>query len=202
MDMIDAFQTPKQKLGENEMKTFPTVVIMLTLLSTSLDLPGKIDPRRVRTMQKYSYSNWCGHTRMAYPRLVQDWYLPDLSLPTNGINAVVENEAFETGRGFFIVRNGDELFYIDSKICGSVEDAHASVIERFSNMTTTRIFPQVTNDIGDVLFHYRFNSGLDFAVFTRNNVFVWIDSRIESCSATNIAKQVDVSILRASGVEP
>ena len=202
MDMIDAFQTPKQKLGENEMKTFPTVVIMLTLLSTSLDLPGKIDPRRVRTMQKYSYSNWCGHTRMAYPRLVQDWYLPDLSLPTNGINAVVENEAFETGRGFFIVRNGDELFYIDSKICGSVEDAHASVIERFSNMTTTRIFPQVTNDIGDVLFHYRFNSGLDFAVFTRNNVFVWIDSRIESCSATNIAKQVDASILRASGVEP
>ena len=62
------------------MKTFPTVVILLTLLSTSLDLPGKIDPRRVRTMQKYSYSNWCGHTRMAYPRLVQDWYLPDLSL--------------------------------------------------------------------------------------------------------------------------
>ena len=104
--------------------------------------------------------------------------------------------------GFFIVRNGDELIYVDSEVCGSVEDAHASVIERFSNMTTTRIFPQVTNDIGDVLFHYRFNSGLDFAVFTRNNVFVWIDSRIESCSATNIAKQVDVSILRASGVEP
>ena len=54
------------------MKTFPTVVILLTLLSTSLDLPGKIDSRRVRTMQQYSSSNWCGHTRMAYPRLVQD----------------------------------------------------------------------------------------------------------------------------------
>ena len=81
------------------MKTFPTVVILLTLLSTSLDLPGKIDSRRVRTMEKYSSSNWCGRTRMTYPRLVQDWYLPDLALPTNGINAVVENEAFETGRG-------------------------------------------------------------------------------------------------------
>ena len=184
------------------MKTFPTVVIMLTLLSTSLDLPGKIDPRRVRTMQKYSYSNWCGHTRMAYPRLVQDWYLPDLSLPTNGINAVVENEAFETGRGFFIVRNGDELVYVDSKICGSVEDAHASVIEKFSNMTTTRIFPQVTNDIGDVLFYYQYPGDGDSVVFTRNNVFVRIRSDMLFCSATNIAKQIDVSILRASGVEP
>ena len=176
--------------------------MVFVAIGVALSMPGEVDPYDESVKRAYDYSNWCGRTRMDYPRLVQDWYLPDLSLPTNGINAVVENEAFETGRGFFIVRNGDELVYVDSKICGSVEDAHASVIEKFSNMTTTRIFTQVTNDIGDVLFHYRFNSGLDFAVFTRNNVFVWIDSRIGSCSATNIAKQVDVSILRASGVEP
>ena len=176
--------------------------MVFVAIGVALSMPGEVDSYDESVKRAYGYSNWCGRTRMDYPRLVQDWYLPDLSLPTNGINAVVENDAFETGRGFFIVRNGDELVYVDSKICGSVEDAHASVIEKFSNMTTTRIFPQVTNDIGDVLFHYRFNSGLDFAVFTRNNVFVWIDSRIGSCSATNIAKQVDVSILRASGVEP
>ena len=151
---------------------------------------------------RYAYSNWCGRTRMTYPRLVQDWYLPDLALPTNGINAVVENEAFETGRGFFIVRNGDELIYVDSEICGSVEGAHEAVIEKFSNMTTTRIFPQVTNDIGDVLFYYQYPGDGDSVVFTRNNVFVRIRSDMLSCSATNIAKQIDVSILRASGVEP
>ena len=159
--------------------------MVFVAIGVALSMPGEVDSYDESVKRAYGYSNWCGRTRMDYPRLVQDWYLPDLSLLTNGINAVVE-----------------KLVYVDSKICGSVEDAHASVIEKFSNMTTTRIFPQVTNDIGDVLFHYRFNSGLDFAVFTRNNVFVWIDSRIGSCSATNIAKQVDVSILRASGVEP
>ena len=187
-----------------KVKVLSVVVVSLMGHAASVDLSADeasfdLDED---TVLRYAYSNWCGRTRMTYPRLVQDWYLPDFSLPTNGINAVVENEAFETGRGFFIVRDGDELVYVDSEICGSVEGAHEAVIEKFSNMTTTRIFPQVTNDIGDVLFHYRFKSGLDFAVFTRNNVFVWIDSRIESCSATNIAKQIDVSILRASGVEP
>ena len=69
-------------------------------------------------------------------------------------------------------------------------------------MTTTRIFPQVTNDIGDVLFYYQYPEDSDSVVFTRNNVFVRIRSNMQSCSATNIAKQIDVSILRASGVEP
>ena len=69
-------------------------------------------------------------------------------------------------------------------------------------MTTTRIFPQVTNDIGDVLFYYQYPGDGDSVVFTRNNVFVRIRSDMLFCSATNIAKQIDVSILRASGVEP
>ena len=176
--------------------------MVFVAIGVALSMPGEVDPYDESVKRAYDYSNWCGRTRMDYPRLVQDWYLPDLSLPTNGINAVVENEAFETGRGFFIVRNGDELIYVDSEICGSVEGAHEAVIEKFSNMTTTRIFPQVTNDIGDVLFYYQYPGDGDSVVFTRNNVFVRIRSDMLSCSATNIAKQIDVSILRASGVEP
>ena len=176
--------------------------IVFVAIGVALSMPGEVDSYDESVKRAYGYSNWCGRTRMDYPRLVQDWYLPDLSLPTNGINAVVENEAFETGRGFFIVRNGDELIYVDSEICGSVEGAHEAVIEKFSNMTTTRIFPQVTNDIGDVLFYYQYPGDGDSVVFTRNNVFVRIRSDMLSCSATNIAKQIDVSILRASGVEP
>ena len=176
--------------------------MVFVAIGVALSMPGEVDSYDESVKRAYGYSNWCGRTRMDYPRLVQDWYLPDLSLPTNGINAVVENEAFETGRGFFIVRNGDELIYVDSEICGSVEGAHEAVIEKFSNMTTTRIFPQVTNDIGDVLFYYQYPGDGDSVVFTRNNVFVRIRSDMLSCSATNIAKQIDVSILRASGVEP
>ena len=176
--------------------------MVFVAIGVALSMPGEVDSYDESVKRAYGYSNWCGRTRMDYPRFVQDWYLPDLSLPTNGINAVVENEAFETGRGFFIVRNGDELIYVDSEICGSVEGAHEAVIEKFSNMTTTRIFPQVTNDIGDVLFYYQYPGDGDSVVFTRNNVFVRIRSDMLSCSATNIAKQIDVSILRASGVEP
>ena len=176
--------------------------MVFVAIGVALSMPGEVDSYDESVKRAYGYSNWCGRTRMDYPRLVQDWYLPDLSLPTNGINAVVENEAFETGRGFFIVRNGDELIYVDSEICGSVEGAHEAVIEKFSNMTTTRICPQVTNDIGDVLFYYQYPGDGDSVVFTRNNVFVRIRSDMLSCSATNIAKQIDVSILRASGVEP
>ena len=176
--------------------------MVFVAIGVALSMPGEVDSYDESVKRAYGYSNWCGRTRMDYPRLVQDWYLPDLSLPTNGINAVVENEAFETGRGFFIVRNGDELIYVDSEICGSVEGAHEAVIEKFSNMTTTRIFPQVTNDIGDVLFYYQYPGDGDSVVFTRNNVFVRIRSDMLFCSATNIAKQIDVSILRASGVEP
>ena len=176
--------------------------MVFVAIGVALSMPGGVDSYDESVKRAYGYSNWCGRTRMDYPRFVQDWYLPDLSLPTNGINAVVENEAFETGRGFFIVRNGDELIYVDSEICGSVEGAHEAVIEKFSNMTTTRIFPQVTNDIGDVLFYYQYPGDGDSVVFTRNNVFVRIRSDMLSCSATNIAKQIDVSILRASGVEP
>ena len=176
--------------------------MVFVAIGVALSMPGEVDSYDESVKRAYGYSNWCGRTRMDYPRLVQDWYLPDLSLPTNGINAVVENEAFETGRGFFIVRNGDELIYVDSEICGSVEGAHEAVIEKFSNMTTTRIFPQVTNDIGDVLFYYQYPGDGDSVVFTRNNVFVRIRSDMLFCSATNVAKQIDVSILRASGVEP
>lgn len=63
-------------------------------------------------------------------------------------------------------------------------------------------------DIGDVLFYRRFTNGVggvsfaDSGSFARNNVAVWIRSYASSCPATNIAKQIDVSILRASGVEP
>ena len=113
--------------------------MVFVAIGVALSMPGEVDSYDESVKRAYGYSNWCGRTRMDYPRLVQDWYLPDLSLPTNGINAVVENEAFETGRGFFIVRNGDELIYVDSEICGSVEGAHEAVIEKFSNMTTTRI---------------------------------------------------------------
>ena len=69
-------------------------------------------------------------------------------------------------------------------------------------MTIMARFLQITNDIGDVLFYRLYRRDGDYACFARNNVFVSISSDLSSYSATNIAKQIDTDILRASGLGP
>ena len=135
-------------------------------------------------VQRYAYSNWCGRTRMVYPRLVQDWYLPDLSLPTNGLNNVTVVNDREVSSAFsrLLVANQDrELLRVDTRVCTGVEEAHEAIIRWFSRMTKPFCYPQVTNDIGDVLFYRQHPSGGCSASFARNNVFVWIRSHMPSC---------------------
>ena len=113
-------------------------------------------------VQRYAYSNWCGRTRMVYPRLVQDWYLPDLSLPTNGLNNVTVVNDREVSSAFsrLLVANQDrELLRVDTRVCTGVEEAHEAIIRWFSRMTKPFCYPQVTNDIGDVLFYRQHPSG-------------------------------------------
>jgi len=153
-------------------------------------------------MRKYAYSNWCGRTRMVYPRLVRDWILPDLSLPTNGMEIAVECRSSGSGRGFYIFRNDTDMFHVHTCVYDDVEDTHHAIIERFSNMAIPADFLQTTNGIGDVFFSRRSEGRDDSVVFSRNNVFSRIRSFDSSYSATNIAKQIDASILRASGVNP
>ena len=160
-------------------------------------------------MEKYSYSNWCGRTRMDYPRLVQDWRLPALSLPTNDLDDVaVGTQVIGTPSFVLVETNGHTLVRVNTKVYSDVCGAHEALMWRFAHSMNPYPCPQVTNDIGDVLFYRRFTNGVggvsfaDSGSFARNNVAVWIRSYASSCPATNIAKQVDVSILRASGVEP
>ena len=179
--------------------------MVFVAIGVALSMPGGVDSYDESVKRAYDYSNWCGRTRMDYPRLVQDWYLPDLSLPTTGLNHVTVVNDREVSSAFsrlLVAHQDRELLRVDARVCTGAEEAHEAIIRWFSRMTKPFCYPQVTNDIGDVLFYRQHPSGGCSASFARNNVFVWIRSHMPSCSATNIAKQVDVSILRASGVEP
>ena len=180
--------------------------MLFVAIGVALSMPGEVDSYDESVKRAYGYSNWCGRTRMDYPRLVRDWRFPDLAFPTNDLDTVVVDEGLEASRSFFVFRRDGrrhrELFGIDTEICSNIENAHGFIMRKFSYITAPIRYQQVTNGIGDVLFYYRYPGDCDFAVFARNNVFVSISSYMPSCPATNIAKQVDVSILRASGMEP
>ena len=183
--------------------------MVFVAIGVALSMPGETDPYDESVKQAYGYSSWCGHTRMDYPRLVQDWRLPALSLPTNDLDDVaVGTQVIGTPSFVLVETNGHTLVRVNTKVYSDVRGAHEALMWRFAHSMNPYPCPQVTNDIGDVLFYRRFTNGVggvsfaDSGSFARNNVAVWIRSYASSCSATNIAKQIDVSILRASGVEP
>ena len=183
--------------------------MVFVAIGVALSMPGEEDPYDESVKQAYDYSNWCGRTRMDYPRLVQDWRLPVLSLPTNDLDDVaVGTQVIGTPSFVLVETNGHTLVRVNTKVYSDVRGAHEALMWRFAHSMNPYPCPQVTNDIGDVLFYRRFTNGVggvsfaDSGSFARNNVAVWIRSYASSCSATNIAKQIDVSILRASGVEP
>lgn len=156
------------------------------------------------TKPRYGYTNWCGRTRMDYPRRVRDWWMPaNLSLPTNDLFPIVWSEHEGVSSDIHLSAPGhDTLFRIKTKVCTDAEAAHDAIMKEFSRMTIMARFLQITNDIGDVLFYRLYRRDGDYACFARNNVFVSISSDLSSYSATNIAKQIDTDILRASGLGP
>ena len=92
--------------------------MVFVAIGVALSMPGEVDPYDESVKRAYDYSNWCGRTRMDYPRLVQDWYLPDLSLPTNGLKNVTVVNDREVSSAFsrLLVANQDrELLRVDTR---------------------------------------------------------------------------------------
>ena len=67
-------------------------------------------------------------------------------------------------------------------------------------MNVPRVWPCSTNDLGDVVFAF-LPEPESYVAFRRNNVFIAVDSWTVTLNATNIARQIDASLLRASGVD-
>ena len=157
------------------------------------------DPFDEEIADACGFSSWKGMLRQNYPCPVGELAPPPLDLPTNGLDAVSVC-SMKHVQGVRVLSGDHLLADIQMRIAPSPLLAKRMIVEQFSEMSTVFLCTQVTNGIGDVLFHRSQGTSGDFAVFARNNVFVLVDSRMPSCSATNIAQRIDAAILRVSGV--
>lgn len=152
-----------------------------------------------RIMEDYAFTQWGGTTRRNYARLVpKDWSLPELQLPTNALESIhVVTSKMGDRKRVFVAEGDRTILRIDVEVCSDVEAAHRTIMDQFANMTTTYRYPRLTNEIADVLFFKDWGSR-SFMTFARNNVYVSLRSNMAACQITNVASQIDTSILYVS----
>ena len=163
---------------------------------------GRDDAMVFQAMDRYAFDQWRVVSRREYPHPVSNLEIGELDLPTNGAAARISSR-LETSDGYrlFVFQDGEILFRVRSRILPTLEEAHRAVLRTLSGMARPVSFLQTTNDTGDVLFIHDVPGASSLAVFARNNVWGDVLSNMPSCSATNIARQIDAAILRASGVQ-
>ena len=137
--------------------------------------------------------------RMKYAAAVSEWTMPGLGLPTNGVEASTWRSG--AGRTTCLVLSQGESMLVNvmTRICSGPDGAQSALCEHFDSMTRLRVWPCTTNGCGDVAF-CSLLPDQSHVVFCRNNVFAVVDSWTNAICATNIARQIDAAILRASGV--
>ena len=174
------------------------LMFFTVLLGASLGY-GSNDADVIAT--RHAFSQWANMTLTNYPSMVHGRLYPDVTFPTNGLPVSVRLDEDDLELELSIRRGDDELFRVNTWVRPSVESAHRAIIQDLSSMSSVQSYVRMNNCVGDVAFFQNLGTNGDSVVFARNNVFVAVDSRIPSASATNIARQVDAAILRASGVQ-
>ncbi|MDO5320627.1 MAG: hypothetical protein Q4G65_18535 [bacterium] len=179
------------------------VILFLTVCVLGMVL-GNPSPRMEAMKKDYAFEQWRDFTSTNYPvRVDEGWQKKFPALNMNGIDVTYVQMPFREGMRTIVKRQGSEIVRIDTQVLGGPEEAHLSIIKEFSRGALRISYKRLENGTGDVHFYHKsLRVNGDVSVFARNNVFVSIDSYLESCSATNIAKQIDASILRASGINP
>ena len=181
------------------MKKYLFVCTLTGLVSLSTCADQLLDAMALR----YDFTEWRGKVMTNYPQIVLDWALPTLQLQTNGCDSISVTQNCSSNRCRLWIGEGDCLLLrVDSRIHTSPEMAHHDMLARFASMSTPKKYTRVRNIAGDVLFHLVQDNASDSVVFARNNVSISVFSGMTGLSATNIAQQLDSSILRASGKAP
>lgn len=147
------------------------------------------------TAQRFGFGAWRGQSRASYARPVVTCDIPQLTMATNGLPVQAYLRSGQ-GRRKLVIRpllRGIPLLELQTQECDDLESAQCSIISHFSLMTTTCDYSSCTNDFGDR--SYTFGNS---AVFSRNNIFVFVDSYTNAISAEAVARQIDADILRRS----
>lgn len=174
--------------------------IMLSyLLAAAMSTAIARNPMFDETARFYDYASWRGVSKETYVRLIYDYDLPTLSLPTNSWPVEVSIRPRRNGRReiFLFSRNDQDLLLrINSLILTNVVTAQDSLINHFAGCPV-RMNNLTTNNIGDRGYG-AINANMSFSVFARNNIFVSVGSGTNAIPADSVARQIDADILQRS----
>lgn len=153
----------------------------------------------------YSASNWYGECEMNYATLVKRWS-SQLLAP---LQPAVYREQRECNGGvrhlflFPSVEYTNQLFRLEVVCADSVERAHRTMLEYFSDCSAPQPFPAASHETGRVGDYCYFGYGKIWTsvMFVRNNVFVVLKSPTQSISVQRAAEAVDKELMRLSSAE-
>lgn len=153
----------------------------------------------------YSASNWYGECEMNYATLVKRW---SSQLPAP-LQPAVYREQRECNGGvrhlflFPSVEYTNQLFRLEVVCADSVERAHRTMLEYFSDCSAPQPFPAASHETGRVGDYCYFGYGKPWTsvMFVRNNVFVVLKSPTQSISVQREAEIIDKELIRLSFAE-
>lgn len=164
------------------------LIVILYVLTTALR------PDAARIAPHYGWDAWNGKTRQMYWCRLKSYDFPSLALPTNTVATRVTRMEDEGFRRLMVwsETNQSEQLRIDLLTRPGVREAHESLLGHLANCAIDH--SKNVKDIGDRGYGIeRADSG--FALFTRNNVLVYVGSALSACPAEVIARQIDADIL-------
>ncbi len=148
---------------------------------------------------QFGFEAWRGTTVVNYTKIVSavDW--SSLNIATNGLSASCESYGSIQAPNCSLEWNGAPVLLINAVVATNVVSAQEKVLSFFTKMATAPAFERVpTAGIGDVYYEYPGTNSWCGAVFSRNNISVWVSSFTNSLSARAISRQIDADILRRS----
>lgn len=153
-----------------------------------------------RTMREFDFASWGGRAKGKYLRPLLDFDVSTVHLKVGDVD-VVTTPRGKVGENFsrlFVFAREDRrgLFTVTALTAPDVVTAQKCMLRNFA-VTYRGPSDVVQKEIGDRGYGGTFLGG-HYVVFSRNNVYVAVDSRSDEYPAESVARQIDELILKQS----
>lgn len=150
------------------------------------------------TAEEYGFSSWRGTTRTSYVRVLTEFEFPYLPLLTNSPDVKVSFIREGRYRRILLETKEDhwEMLRIEKIVSTNIISAQEFLLEYMGGFEIGD-YSSATNNIGDRGYGARVGPK-DFVAFSRNNVFVSVNSMTNTYSAETLARLIDADILQKS----
>ena len=157
-------------------------------------------------MELYDFASWAGTTNMLYTTIAQPVDILSINLPTNGLCTTaryVDNERTREKK-LLVFSDANDSLLVEVRVRASTKViiAQSEIMRRLSGFAVAPL-PSVTNGLaGDRCYCKFTTNGFGYVAFARNTVFAEATSYTNAISASDIAVQLDATILNASTNAP